>query len=98
MVKVQNIVSINNNILVCELNNGEFKKIDLSELISNHKHLIGIDKLKDIQYQKTAKIGEFGEIFWENTIHSNNEVWNYDISPEYILHQGITIVQDKLTS
>lgn len=33
-----------------------------------------------------------GEIFWKNIITtSNNEKWNYDISPEFIFHNGITI-------
>ena len=65
------------------------KKIDIEQLIKEHSKLNGIIKLKDINYLKSAKIGNFGEIYWSDTIKIKNTLWNYDISPEFIYHHGL---------
>ena len=46
----------------------------------------------DLQFLKNAKIGTFGEIYWKDAVYnSTNEKWNYDISPEYINFNGVSI-------
>ena len=88
MIRVKKILEINSYEVSCLFNNGLVKKINLLPIIEKQNHLNGIEKLKDEAYFKTVKIGIFGEIFWENTIKSDNEFWNYDLSPEFIFHNG----------
>lgn len=89
MLRVTKIEKITNEYIISRLSNHEFKKMNLSPLISKHSHLKGIEKLKDPVYIRKADIGIFGEIFWPETItNSQGDIWNYDISPEYILHFG----------
>ena len=48
--------------------------------------------LNDYNILKNAKIGAFGEIYWKDAVYnSTNEKWNYDISPEYINFNGVSI-------
>jgi len=92
MFKVKKIIEVTPYSIVCELNNGILKKLDVLPLIENHSNFIGIDQLKNKSIFESVAIGEMGEIYWENIItFSNNEKWNYDISPEFIFHNGITI-------
>src|SRR5690606_24011098 len=89
MIRVTKIEKITGEYIICRLSNQELKRINLSSLISNHSHLKGIEKMKDPVYLLKADIGIFGEIFWPETItNRQGDTWNYDISPEYILHFG----------
>ena len=92
MFKVKIIIEVTPYSIVCELNNGILKKLDILPLIEKHANFKGIDQLKDKTTFESVAIGDMGEIFWKNIITtSNNEKWNYDISPEFIFHNGITI-------
>lgn len=90
MLKIVQIKAISDYTITCEFNNGIEKKIDVLPLINAHKNLKGIDKLRDANNFKSAKIGFFREVFWENSIDNpkTNELWNYDISPEFIYYQN----------
>ena len=92
MFKVKKIVEVTPYSIVCELNNGIFKKLDILPLIEKHSNFNGIDQLKNKSTFESVAVGEMGEIFWENIItFSNNEKWNYDISPEYIYNFGLPL-------
>ena len=68
-------------------------------MITKHNHLNGIEKLKDPDYIQLAQIGDLGEIWWPSIIVSaSGDVWNYDISPEYIYHCGedMDIINKKI--
>lgn len=92
MFKVKKIIEIVPYSIVCELNNGIKKKLDILPLMEKHSNFQGIDQLKNKATFESVAIGDMGEIFWKNIITtSNNEKWNYDISPEFIFHNGITI-------
>jgi hypothetical protein len=92
MFKVNKIIEVTPYSIVCELNNGILKKLDILPLIEKHANFQGIDQLKNKATFESVAIGDMGEIFWKNIITtSNNEKWNYDISPEFIFHNGITI-------
>ena len=90
MLKIVQIKAISDYTITCEFNNGIEKKIDVLPLINAHQNLKGIDKLRDEHNFKNAKIGFFGEVFWENIIENpkTKELWNYDISPEFIYYQN----------
>ena len=92
MLKIKKIIEITDFVIICEFNNGLKKKLNVSPLIENHKHLNGIEKLQNNMIFKQVAIGDMGEIYWKNIITSkSNELWNYDISPEFIFYNGIAI-------
>lgn len=92
MYKVTKITEIKFYTIVCELNNSILKKIDVIPILENQSHLNGISQLKDKSIFNSVAIGEMGELYWKDIITSkSNEKWNYDISPEYIYFNGITI-------
>lgn len=89
MIRVSEILEVNTQYIVCRLSDNQVKRLDLLPLIKRHAHLKGIDKLNNPVYVKKAGIGIFGEIFWPKTITcSDNKLWNYDISPEFIAESG----------
>lgn len=92
MYKVKKIIDVTPYSIICELNNGILKKLDILPLIEKHSNFNGINQLKNKTTFESVAIGEMGEIFWKNLITTKkNEKWNYDISPEYIFHNGITV-------
>lgn len=90
MLKIEKIVAIKPYKIICLFNNGIEKTIDILPLLENHKHLLGIEKLKNETVFNAAQIGKFGEIYWKNIIQNNksNELWDYDISPEFVFYQN----------
>ena len=85
MLRVIDILKFEQGSLVCELNNGNKKRIQIQPLVHKHAHFKGIEQLNNNDFIRKAKIGELGEIYWEDAVStSSNEKWNYDISPEYI--------------
>jgi hypothetical protein len=94
MFKVKKIIEVTPYSIICELNNGILKKLDILPLIEKHSNFKGIDQLKNKARFESVAIGEMGEIFWKNIITTpKNEKWNYDISPEYIFYNGITLLK-----
>jgi hypothetical protein len=94
LLKVQKIIEIKPYFIVCEFNNGVKKKLEILPLIENHAHLSGIEQLENLEIFSKASIGAMGEIFWAKIIKSkSNEVWDYDISPEYIFYNGSSMEQ-----
>ncbi len=92
MIKVIKIIKIQSKFIDCELNNGIKKRITLGPLFKKHSNFKGIEQLQNMQFLKTAQIGQFGEIYWKDVVtSSNNEKWNYDISPEFINFHGESI-------
>lgn len=91
MIKVTKIVEIAPYYIVCDLSNGVKKRLEILPLIENQKRLEGIESLKEKTIFESAGIGEMGEIFWKDLITIKSKHWNYDISPEYIFYNGITV-------
>ena len=96
MLKVVSIDNIQPFEITCSLNNGFKRKIEVKPLIQNHLHLSGISVLLDPALFLKAEIGEMGEIRWRNIIHgSEGELWDYDISPEFVLYHGAPVKAEK---
>ncbi len=92
MIRVVKILKVDSGNIICELNNGTKKKVDINPLIQKHARFEGISQLKNEDFLKTAQIGEFGEIYWKDAVTtSGKQKWNYDISPEYINFFGESI-------
>jgi hypothetical protein len=91
MLKVVKISEIAPYYIVCDLNNGIKKRLEILPLIEAQKRFEGIESLKDKEIFASASIGELGEIYWKNLITLKNKHWDYDISPEFIFQNGETI-------
>lgn len=91
LIRVSKILKIENFHILCEMNNGIKKSIDVLECLNDHSHLRGIISLKNWTEFQKVKIGEFGELTWEKVMKIDNLNWNYDISPEFIFYNGVTV-------
>ena len=54
MIKVVEILEVNLKHIICRLSNNDMKKVNLKPLITNHKHLNGIEKLNDSERTTTV--------------------------------------------
>jgi hypothetical protein len=92
MLKISHIKLPGDYTILCTFNNGITKAINVLPLLEKHKHLPGIEKLKEKNIFSKARIGIFGEIVWDKIIQSVNakeiEFWDYDISPEFVFYNG----------
>ena len=92
MLRVISIDHIEPFTITCSLNNGIRRRVDVEPLIKHHIHFAGISVLLDVPQFMKAEIGELGEIRWRNVVHGSlGELWDYDISPEYVLHNGLKV-------
>ena len=93
MLKISHINLLEDYTILCTFNNGITKAIDILPLMEKHKHLTGIEKLKEKNVFSNARIGIFGEIVWDKIIRlsdsGKDEMWDYDISPEFVFYNGI---------
>ena len=93
MLKISYINLLDDCTILCTFNNGITKAIDVMPLLEKHKHLQGIEKLKEKNIFSKARIGMFGEIVWDKIIRladsKENEMWDYDISPEFVFYNGV---------
>ena len=89
MLKVVSIDHIEPYVLTCSFNNGSRRILDVEPLFQNHKHLNGITKFLEESRFRQVEIGILGEVLWKNSIlTANDELWDYDISTEYIYYEG----------
>ena len=72
MLKINEINIQDDFRILCIFNNGISKIIHVLPLLQNHKHLPGIEKLKEVNTFAKARIGLFGEIIWDNIIEFKN--------------------------
>ena len=92
MLKISHITMLENFTILCTFNNSITKAIDIMPLLEKHKHLQGIETLKEKNVFSKARIGMFGEIVWDKVIRfadsKEDEMWDYDISPEFVFYNG----------
>lgn len=89
MVRLQTILEVGSHYIICGLNNGEKRKLNLLPLLQKHAAIQGVSQLLELEMLKTAQIGTMGEVLWENIVtNSRNESWSYDISPDFFLKEG----------
>ncbi len=93
MIRITNITVIPPYQLNCKFNSGVIKKLNVLPIIENQKHLTGVESLLNEEIFENVKIGEFGEIYWENIVTTEYDgqilCWNYDISPEFAYQNSI---------
>jgi hypothetical protein len=94
MYKVTNIFILDAFQIQCTFNTGETKLLDVSKsLDANNKF---VQKLMNNNTYKDAKIGSFGEIYWENIGEMKDYdgtviACDYDISPEFAYYYSTKI-------
>jgi hypothetical protein len=90
MLKVISIDHIQPFEIICSLNDGSKRMIDVKPLLEKHHHFAGISDLLRKERFMEVEIGQMGEICWRRVIHfaGNEELWDYDISPEFIFYEG----------
>ena len=91
MLKVVEIDYLDDSKLLCKFNNGERRVLDLKKTLNKKDIYAKIILGSDIVQQ--AKIGSFGEIFWENAaeiqdLDGSMITCDYDISPEFAYHNS----------
>jgi len=94
MYKVTNISILDAFQIQCTFNTGETKLLDVSKsLDANNKF---VQKLMNNNTYKDAKIGSFGEIYWEKIGEMKDYdgtviACDYDISPEFVYYHSTKI-------
>jgi hypothetical protein len=72
MFRLTNITILDAFQIQCSFNTGETKLLDLTTALDTSNKFV--KKLLENNFYKTAKIGSFGEIYWENV----GEMKDYD--------------------
>jgi hypothetical protein len=91
MFKVTNISVLDAYQIKCSFNTGETKILDLSKSLDQNNKFV--KKLIEMDTYKSAKIGFFGEIYWENIgvmkdYDGSIISCEYDISPEFAYYNS----------
>lgn len=87
MIKTLEILSVNLFSIICKFNTGEIKVLEMDKVLSTtdkySKQILDPTKIK------LVKIGEFGQLYWENMaemrdIDGKMIPCEYDLSPEFV--------------
>lgn len=88
MLRIVEIVNIDDMTLTCLFSDGALKNIDMRPLLKKYQYLDGISKLYTSEIFNKVEIGQFGELVWRDLVkmkHNNEEqLWDYDVSPEFV--------------
>ncbi len=93
MVKLSKIEFSENNEILCRFENGELRLFNVRDSIQDRYIDIIVS---DNKIFKSAQIGKFGEIYWSDMgeikdLKGNVILCEYDISPEFVYENSITI-------
>jgi hypothetical protein len=92
MLKVTQIRILEAYKLLCFFNTNEQKVLDLRQALDSDNEMV--QTILQPHIFKTAKVGELGEILWENTgkireLDGSVTLCAYDISPEFAYHYSV---------
>jgi len=79
--------------IICTFNTSEIKILDLKKVLDGRNQYA--KKILDTSIYAKVKIGEFGELTWENMAKMKDENGEliscaYDISPEFAYHHSVS--------
>lgn len=82
--------------LIVTFDNGEVRKLEMQPILESQKSHKGVEKLFDLSIFSNPKIGDFGQIYWENILQMRNLQGEfipceYDLSPEFVYENSIPI-------
>ncbi len=92
MVKVTHIELVDSHTILCVFSTNERRLLDIRKALDTENPLV--QKVLQPSVFKKAKIGEFGEILWENAgeimeLNGTISTCEYDISPEFAYHHSV---------
>lgn len=93
MIKVTQIIEVKPFYIICKFNTGETKVFTLNEAMEDKSENRFVKKIKQEDVFAKVKIGEFGQLYWENSAEMKDEKGNtficeYDMSPEFVYHHS----------
>ena len=93
MIKVSQILEVKPFYIICKFNNGEVKKFNLNEALTQREESRFAKKIQQADVFAQVKIGELGQLYWEGVAEMKDEngktfVCEYDMSPEFIYHHS----------
>ena len=96
MIKTLEVIEAKPDILICKFNNGETRRLDLNQILKTQTKDIFLQIIIEKNKNKTVKIGEFGQLCWENAAHmkdldGKSFECEYDMSAEIVYHNSTLI-------
>ena len=91
MLKIQSIQILDSHSILCVFNSGETRVLDIHVSLDSTNKLV--KKLADPEVFKKAKIGQFGEIYWEKIgeikeLDGSISLCEFDVSPEFVFYNS----------
>jgi hypothetical protein len=91
MLKIISIKILDYYKILCVFNTGEIRILDIQQSLNESNNLV--QKLTNQDVFNSAKIGQFGEIYWEEIgeiqeLDGTISKCNYDISPEFVFYNS----------
>ncbi|MEO6189351.1 MAG: hypothetical protein ABIO44_02300 [Saprospiraceae bacterium] len=87
MIKAKAILDIKPYSITCSFNNGEVRRLDVEKVLSKENKYV--QEILTLPIFSQAKIGEFGELYWEDVakmkdLNGNEIPCAFDPSPEFV--------------
>jgi hypothetical protein len=94
MIKTTKIIEIKPYKILCSFNNGELRQLDLESVLSTEDKYV--QKILTPDVFSKVKIGEFGQIYWENIaeikdLNGKSIPCEYDLSPEFVYYNSVSM-------
>ena len=94
VIKIQSIKILDSHKILCVFNTGETRILDITLSLDSTYKLV--KKLANQDVFKNAKIGQFGEIYWEEIgemreLDGSITSCVYDISPEFVFYNSTKV-------
>ena len=96
MHKLLEIVEIDSFSIICTFTNGEVRKLEIDKILEAKKEDLYVKKILTPIVFNSVKIGELGQLYWENIAQMKDENGNfkpceYDMSPEFVYYNSNSI-------
>lgn len=96
MIVPKEILRVESFTIVCKFNNGEVRKLEVDKVFANKLDDVYIWKVLTQPVFDLVKIGEFGQLYWENVaqmkdLDGSMIPCEYDMSPEFVYHNSTSI-------
>jgi hypothetical protein len=96
MIHVTTILDIQPYHLTVAFDNGEVRKLDMQPILASQNNYPGVVQLFDTNVFFNAKIGDFGQIYWDNILKMRDLEGalipcEYDLSPEFVYENSTPI-------
>jgi hypothetical protein len=99
MIKPLKIIEVAPYYIVCLFNNGELRKLTVEPNLLDKTNKSITDLIFNKNIFTTVKIGEMGQLYWENIATMKDEKGKliqceYDFSPEFVYHNSNVVKQN----